>query len=362
MPRLAIFLAVCNVLAAGGFIYLAINDYEMRQRWSYEVFRHELVLDGLPVDDKDVGPFVDDPSDPRSRRTRRVDFAIYPDVAQAAYELFEAAGAGESVRTQDEELKRLKDQTRDKLDKLNAAKRRETLKELYLAQARTVEERDAIVRQFANAKNTTDKLMEEFLARFDHLTTDEGASDAEKSQSYARRRAEIAHLLYNLDRSLLAHQRLMVVIGLTEYVHEAEAQALVLRETAHRMQLLTVDDREQFERSYNQQRDRALYLAYELSRKKRELADVNMRIANTKDQIEGNAEKKIDGRKNQIKELEALIAKTYEETEAALKLQSELEKDLFKLNKETGNLIDDNRKLERQISNLELGRTRGGRP
>jgi myosin heavy subunit len=265
-------------------------------------------------------------------------------------------------------VQRARNKIKDDLDKLNPTKRREALRQLFVAQARTIEEREAINKDFADPKNTTDKLQDRFLGRFDELANEQVGDEADKIQSINRRRTEIAHLLYNLpsgtnrQEALLAHQRLMIVIGQRAFVREAEAQALALREIAHRIQLLTVDDRELFERQYGAQRDRALYLAYELTRKQKELADTNTRIASSTDQIEGNAEKKIQGRKNQIKELNELLAKTTEETEKALKEQHDLEQRLFDLHKEVGSLIDANRKLEREIRNQELGRTRGGRP
>src|SRR5439155_16650851 len=56
MSLLGKILALINVLAAVGFIYLAASDYGKRKQWSYAVFRHELAIDGLPLDDqqKDV--------------------------------------------------------------------------------------------------------------------------------------------------------------------------------------------------------------------------------------------------------------------------------------------------------------------
>src|SRR5436305_5740410 len=46
-------LAVFNVLAAIGFIVVAGMDYNKRQSWAYSHFTHQLVVYGLPIDDKD---------------------------------------------------------------------------------------------------------------------------------------------------------------------------------------------------------------------------------------------------------------------------------------------------------------------
>jgi hypothetical protein len=44
-------LAILNVLAALGFVYMAASDYGKRQQWSYAVFRHDTAVDGLPIDE-----------------------------------------------------------------------------------------------------------------------------------------------------------------------------------------------------------------------------------------------------------------------------------------------------------------------
>src|SRR5439155_19580397 len=68
MSLLGKILALINVLAAVGFIYLAASDYGKRKQWSYAVFRHDLAINGLPLDDKqkdvDDVPIVKNLKDP----------------------------------------------------------------------------------------------------------------------------------------------------------------------------------------------------------------------------------------------------------------------------------------------------------
>jgi hypothetical protein len=47
-------LALLNVIAAAGFIYLASADYATRQTWAYAVFRQELAINGLPLQAEDT--------------------------------------------------------------------------------------------------------------------------------------------------------------------------------------------------------------------------------------------------------------------------------------------------------------------
>jgi hypothetical protein len=51
---LTLILIVLNVAAALGFGYLLLLDYDKRQAWSYAVFRHDLALWGLPLDEDET--------------------------------------------------------------------------------------------------------------------------------------------------------------------------------------------------------------------------------------------------------------------------------------------------------------------
>jgi hypothetical protein len=53
--RLTIALCALNVLAALGFTYLLILDYQKRQEWSFAVFMNELYIAGLPLKQEDDG-------------------------------------------------------------------------------------------------------------------------------------------------------------------------------------------------------------------------------------------------------------------------------------------------------------------
>ena len=53
MSILGKILAVLNILGVGGLIYLSSVTYAKRRAWEYANFRHDLIVDGLPIDDKD---------------------------------------------------------------------------------------------------------------------------------------------------------------------------------------------------------------------------------------------------------------------------------------------------------------------
>jgi hypothetical protein len=55
-PLLAVVLIFLNIVAALGFTVLLVMDYTKRQAWSYAVFKHDLGLMGLPLEEEDNVP------------------------------------------------------------------------------------------------------------------------------------------------------------------------------------------------------------------------------------------------------------------------------------------------------------------
>jgi hypothetical protein len=373
MPLFAKVLAVFIVLTAGGFIYLLSVDYQARQQWSYEVFRHELVLNGLPVDEYDVGLKVDQQPtyDAKSKTWRlpdedkdaavRIDRPLYTDLGpDMLFDLFNDSfalgkdGKDGVVKTQKEEVERVRDKLKAELDAAkNDAERRSKLKAFFLARyrcARTVKEREDSLKLAKDDKIKIDELEKEFLARFNAVVAPDASDDVKRS--VAERRADVANLLYSIDTRGESHQRLMVVVGLRAFAMEADLQTLTLRDIAERTAQASKDDREEFAAAYAQQTDRVHALALALSQRQKELETQEQNVKSQSDQI--------DKRIEDIKNLKAEVDVLKKNTQASLDEQNKLENQLFEIHKKTGNLIEENRKLERDIRNLELGRSRGG--
>jgi len=51
MSLLGRFLIGFNFLAAVLYIILAAADWGVRQNWAYSAFRHELIIQGLPLEE-----------------------------------------------------------------------------------------------------------------------------------------------------------------------------------------------------------------------------------------------------------------------------------------------------------------------
>jgi hypothetical protein len=87
-------LAIFNVFAVVGVLVLMGMNYAKRQNWEYAVFRQDLMMDGLPLDNTDTDPL----------QQRLVD-KIGPKTQQ---ELFRQASPSAPVATQKAELDRVK--------------------------------------------------------------------------------------------------------------------------------------------------------------------------------------------------------------------------------------------------------------
>jgi hypothetical protein len=150
-----------NLLASGGFVYLALQDYKPRQTINAAGLRHQMEIVGLPLDGPDtsipakVDPSSDDYSDfvntaipfeiegPGSVKTRSVSPALlYAYFAQAG-ESAPPIGGTVPVASQMAEVKRVWGIIRATLDKTeNRAEKMQLAAGWLLLQAETIEERN----------------------------------------------------------------------------------------------------------------------------------------------------------------------------------------------------------------------------
>jgi hypothetical protein len=132
MSLLGKILALLNVLGAVGLVAVAALDYGKRQTWTYAYFQHELVLNGLPVSEKEIDaenvPIVDRYGEDTLR------------------ELFSPVG-GREVPTQMKEVERLKNELDGKLNACgdDKVKRTYLLARILLPMTTTIVERDRLL-------------------------------------------------------------------------------------------------------------------------------------------------------------------------------------------------------------------------
>lgn len=338
MPLFAKVLAVLNILATGGFIYLAALDWSARQAWSLAAFQHELAIDGLPVDAEDPGrrvsqPLLDDLGDENS-----------PGILG---DQFKAAAAGKPVvKTVERELERVRAALLKELAALPQAQRRQRLRDWLLAQAATYAERQALLKQINDPDTTTDHLEKMLMARFDQALT-------VPTDVVGRRRA-IAHLLYNLDPSLETHQRLQIILGLQAYVNEAETQSRALRDMARHTRYAASDDRLRFEAEYQANRDRIRDLVLQIGQQQSDHVARQRLLQRIEEEI-------IKPQATRIEQLQDEEKKVQAAANDRLKQQGELENELFQVHRQMSEILEDNIRLERALRERELGRKRGDR-
>jgi hypothetical protein len=335
MPGLAKFLAAMNVLAAGAFIYLAAIDWQKRSEWSYEVFRRELAVNGLPLNEADAG--------------WRIDRPIRQDLSRATIDdVFKNAGKN-PVYSQIDELNRVKDELKKEIEALPSDKeKRARLKQIILDQATTADQR------IAEAKPLTDDAaLDVYWKRFEKLFADVAQlanPDDDKHYDAGRAREAMAHLLYNLSSDPNQHQRVMAVVGLRPFAREAELQANNLREMANRLRNIMVDDRTLFEAEFGRLVQRILGLAEAIEQ-------MNVELAYKKD-LKERAQVELNKREADLKRLAEEVGMKKEERRAALDHHQALEAELFKINAELGLIKEQTEILERELRGLERA---GGR-
>lgn len=322
MPLGAKFLAVLNFLAAGGFVYLATIDWNMRQAWSYEVFRQELALHGLPADETDA--------------VHRVDRPLYQDVSRTTLaDIFKKSNAGPAVATLAEEAQRAKDELAKEKDV-------EKLRMMIIDQGSTIERRDELRQKTegldaAGLRDLLGKMIDEAMT-YANPEKYPDKYDAELA------RQKMAHILYNMSPD--GHSRVVTVIGIRAYIREAELQAANLREMASRLREIMVVDRSNFEVEY-------LRLVRDVFKLSEQVEDIKLAFK-AKQDIRERVDVELKSREGEKAKLLMVLAKAKDDTDLALKDQALLENYLFEINSALGRFKDHTEKLERELRALEV--------
>src|SRR6516162_2435644 len=121
-------LAVVNIFAAAAFFYLVAADWGERQKWTYAVFRQDLLMGGLPIDEniqeEDGTKVVNKISD------------------KTVEDLFRGLGAA-GVKTQVAEIQSIQNKLRGEIEgAANDQERRDKLRNILVPLVRIGKERD----------------------------------------------------------------------------------------------------------------------------------------------------------------------------------------------------------------------------
>ncbi|GIW81796.1 MAG: hypothetical protein KatS3mg105_3603 [Gemmatales bacterium] len=337
------FLMILNIFAATAFVYIAALDWGKRYEWSYAVFRQHLVINGLPLDDEETA------DQEGLHNVRQVDRLGDSTLSS----LFAPVG-GNPVRTQQEELVRLRDQLKAEINALpNEAEKRKKLKELLVPLARSSLDRSE-VRIWLDTTKPFSKVMEGFDAIFAAAIGAQAVDDSDSQTQTTQqtslayrlvprdKRRAMTHLLFTLHPDL---QRVTVVVGLKALVDEMNDQADALMPISDSVEFAMLGDLSSFEVEYEQLLSDLKDLAFHLDERSRMLA--------SQQELKKKHEGLVELRKQDIVKFKEAINVARKTIKELLHAQQEEERLLFESQSVLRDIRSTNERLEREIRRLE---------
>jgi hypothetical protein len=355
-----------NLLLAGVFIYLVSVDYGKEQAWAYSAFRHEIAINGLPIDGTEVDSHYPD--------VKIVDQLNTPTIT----DIFSGVNGGADlggppVKTVTEELERVRQKAKANINsETDPGKQADRFWVYLVRQARTTGERNALQKKILDYK----KLVVETIPQHEQAKADDvaklkkDAADAvndltteldnrfvnaltpPRSNKEANRheiRLNVAHVLINLSSSTNDTEwakRVMTVVGMDAYQEALSRHADDLAQMAQDTAVVMVNDEGAFLTHYATLVQHIESAAEELHLLDVYLAELSAYLAQRKDlvekrQTEVTAQTKIldDMTKDSKKELARLEA---------------IQQDVFALQQRLGLTMQKNQELEAQIRKMEL--------
>lgn len=384
MSTLGKVLLVVNLLASGGFAYLATQDWAKgRQTIAAAGLRQVVLLQGLPPgggkDDKDTVPTEADAEVPFP-----VEMAGGVPVETVSpgwlKDYFKASGGatteGKSpvvlntntlVASQLAEVKRVRSLIQTELDKEGASKAA-IAGFLLRLQPETLEERAQI--QDLIARNNGTELASRLMAKFDQVLSPPAAADlgslgpaedppeerlkkaaevrAKGTKDAPERLARLAHLLVHLDPDAGWQKRVMLVVGVRRYVAAVGAQAIRFHDMAARVERLTAEDQDRFAAEYALLRG----LAIQRTQTVRDTTEVRARVEN---QVRKDQEF-VTQRETQIADLRAQLGRVKAEVNGLLARQKVTEDALLAVQREVGLTLEQIYQLEEDLARVERAR------
>lgn len=410
MSILGKILAIFNVFAVAGVLALMAMNYAERQGWEYAVFRHDLMINGLPLNDQETDELQQPIVSKIGENTQR--------------ELFQQVYPNTPVATQEAEVQRVKGALDSQLQSAGDKKKKiAALARILMPMADTIEQRWRMLayqshlrddktfadlkarllaahkaatapvqgeakpyeNRFHDALATTFRdppgpLAEEFLtlmkpdpkADFDktleqsldkQLARLQQQFDKMFSDASGNKRA-IARLLFNMVEVMPpaqgdgqaqpnladnpAYKRFFIVVGVRTAVQAVNEQAGILQDIVA-------------ETAVERERERGLFIVEDrkevglVRRKKFEVDHHALLLASKKKELETHADT-LAKRKQDVKAYEKQLAAERQKTAAHLQQLRKLSDKLFAERVQLRDLTRANQQLEKDIRALEEGR------
>lgn len=334
-------LIITNLLITTVFVYLASVDWAKRYSWAYAVYRDDLRMNGLPIDEREMDPIGNVLlADKLSSKTLE--------------QVFQQAGAGAPVETQVKEVQRAHEEVRAALAALDEPGKRALLKIIMLPLARTTGDRYEVQERIDKAP--IDDLLNDVSTVFTEAAQSDLKEDntanlgGEKplivKQLLPRdRRQAIAHLLYNIKPTEEGHARTIVVVGLKAFNEEAKLQADNLEIIFETVRYNMLGDRANFEVEYRKILDEIRDVADSISG--RQLYYENQQ------KLEKEHTALRDGRQKDVDDAKAALKAALKVMNENLKAQAKQEESLFESQRILGTVASENERKEKEIRRLE---------
>ena len=407
MRLFGILLIVLILLAGGGYVYLATQDWKGRQQINAAGLRHLLLLQGLPVDGPDFSTEDETPfevpmagGEVTSTVSKKLIESYFRDntagAGAPAGGAEPAAGraplaANTPVANQVAEVKRVLGLLKAELDKVpDAAQKIALVQGWLLIQAETMNERiqyqewaapgdktgapKSAEKLAADADALLHALDRKFYRVAPKLYTGEGAALAPAkwqemqkkieeagadaaavalvkppvATDEADRRARLAHLFVHLDRDAAWQRRVAVVVGLRRYVAAITAQTVRFREMRSQVDLPLASDQASFQKV----QDFLLNEARQKVSRALVIADEKAKLVEQKT----SADDAVSRRQTQFTELRAQLQKVRTEVDELLVRQTGIEKELYETQREVALTLEEVYRLEALLIQVERER------
>ena len=342
MGLLGKILAVLNVLAAVGFLVLAVMDYGKQRAWSTAIFQEDLLRDGLPVDATEQDADGEVISKKIGDYTKQQLMGSNPVTTQLDEVTKRQSALDELIRQAD-----------------NEAAQRAKMEEILLPLATNFGDREAMKKHIAT--DPIDQLLGEdgpFKTAFREARDGKVAprivapgTDSVSTRGIGKglRREAIAHLLYNLGAKPDNYdQRLQGIIGQKVFVGELTNQLAVNRQLLDEYETAIRQESKPFESQHRELISQVVASAQRLQEQRDELQ---------KQEAIRDAHTGMIGRRKQIiADMQARIDAAQKQLTATLARQKELETALDKANSDFATVSEATKTLEKEIRSRELGR------
>jgi hypothetical protein len=361
-----------NLVLAIVFVVLVSMDYGKVKQWTNAALVHEIVINGLPVNDQEV--------DEHSPDIKLVD-EIGPSTLDQIYAVNPgaASGGGEfaglpvpKVKTVEAELEQVRKRAEDKIKAATPDKQADGFFLFIVPTTRTLGERlqwekliaeykELVTKTIPDAEKAGDaeklqKLRLDQQQRFDALLGEmnrrfvEAKSPATRSTSAAKAsqrevRINAAQLLFAIDSDANWRQRVMTIVGMEAYIAAISRHADQLTQMATDMQLLLQSDMSTFNLQYESLLNRIQSEAEELFLLDQYLAELNTYLKERQTLVQ----KRTTELEQQEKNLDTMTAEANKELQKLHAIQN----DLFAIQQRLGVTMEKNDKLEADLRKLE---------